>query len=260
MRYGDFRWIDIEAMDKDRVVVICPLASLEQHGHHLPLLTDTYLVTEVAERAEAVLQDSALLTPTLWLGASDHHLDFAGTLTVPNTLYVEMIKNLVRCFVQAGFQRLLFLNGHGGNIAPAQVAITEMVNSCEACESALIAFSSYWTLAEDQFSPERHDLDSQQLSHACEYETSMMLATKEGLVHLEDAQSGPPTIDSPFFHSEHGGRVTLARRFRNMTKSGSLGQPDSATAEKGESLLRAATGEVVSFVREFQTWPKPKIV
>jgi hypothetical protein len=81
VRYGDKRWIDIDAMDKDRVVVVCPIGSLEQHGHHLPLLTDTYLVTEVAERVEKKLSDKVLLTPTLWLGASDHHLDFPGTVS-----------------------------------------------------------------------------------------------------------------------------------------------------------------------------------
>ncbi|MCH8840098.1 MAG: creatininase family protein, partial [Planctomycetes bacterium] len=83
MRYGEKRWIDIDAMDKDRVVVVCPIGSLEQHGHHLPLLTDTNLVTEVAERVEKKLSDKVLLTPTLWLGASDHHLDFPGTVSVP---------------------------------------------------------------------------------------------------------------------------------------------------------------------------------
>ncbi|MEO2045830.1 MAG: creatininase family protein [Pirellulales bacterium] len=97
--------------------------SAEQHGHHLPLLTDTYLVTEVAERVEQTLLDKVLLTPTLWLGASDHHLDFPGTISVPNTFYVEMIKNMVRCFVKAGFRRVLLLNGHGGNIAPGEVRL-----------------------------------------------------------------------------------------------------------------------------------------
>ena len=131
MRYGDCRWVDIDAMDKDGVVVVCPIAALEQHGHHLPLLTDTYLATEVAERVEQAVPDKVLLTPTLWVGASDHHLDFPGTVSLPNTLYVEVIKNVVRCFVRAGFRRILLLNGHGGNIAPGTVAITELANECD---------------------------------------------------------------------------------------------------------------------------------
>ena len=260
MRYGDCRWIDIDATDKDSVVLVCPTAALEQHGHHLPLLTDTYLVTEVAERVERKLPEKVLLTPTLWLGASDHHLDFPGTVTVPNTLYVEMIKNMVRCFVKAGFRRILFLNGHGGNIAPGDVAITEMANSPDECDGAMIAFSSYWTIAGPAFAPEKHDIQSPMLSHACEYETSMMQVVRGDLVHMDDAKAGPPVIDSPFFHSELGGRVSLASRFQRLTATGAMGQPELATAEKGESLLSAAADEVAAFIEDFLTWPPTRVL
>ena len=94
MRYGNCRWVDIQATDKDQIVVVVPTGALEQHGRHLPLLTDTILVTEVAERVEKKLSDQVLLVPTLWLGASDHHLDFPGTLSLPNTVYPEMIKHV----------------------------------------------------------------------------------------------------------------------------------------------------------------------
>jgi creatinine amidohydrolase len=73
MRYANLRWTDIARLEKDRVLVVCPLGSIEQHGHHLPLVTDTALVTAVAEEVEARVADRLLLVPTLWLGASDHH-------------------------------------------------------------------------------------------------------------------------------------------------------------------------------------------
>lgn len=78
MKYGDGCWVDIEQADKNKVVVV-PLGSMEQHGHHSPLLTDTYLVTAVAERVEQELREQTYFLPTLWLGASDHHLDLPGT-------------------------------------------------------------------------------------------------------------------------------------------------------------------------------------
>ncbi len=260
MRYGDCRWIDIDAVDKDHVVVVCPTASMEQHGHHLPLLTDTYLVTEVAERVQRKLSDKVLLTPTLWLGASDHHLDFPGTVTVPNTLYVEMVKNIVRCFVKAGFRRMLFLNGHGGNMAPGEVAITEMSNSTDECDGAMVVFSSYWTIAGPAFEPRKHGIESPEVTHACEYETSMMLATHHNLVRMEDAKAGPPVIDSPFFHSERGSRVSLASRFHRLTATGAMGQPHLGTPQKGESLLSAAADEVAAFIDDFLTWTQPRVL
>jgi creatinine amidohydrolase len=252
MRYGDCRWVDVEEMDKDKVVVVCPVAALEQHGHHLPLLTDTYLVTEVAERVERALPDEVMLTPTLWVGASDHHLDFPGTVSLPNTLYVEVLKQVVRCYVQAGFRRILLLNGHGGNIAPGTVAITELANSCDDVDGLLLAFSSYWELA--GYDSETHGLETAFVSHACEYETSMMLVVKGELVHMDQAQAGSPVIESPFYHSELGGKVTVAGRFHRLTPTGAMGSPEKATTDKGETLLSAGATEVVKFIEEFLTW------
>ena len=254
MRYGDCCWRDIECADKDETVVVCPTASLEQHGHHLPLLTDTYLVTGVAERVHQQLADRILLTPTLWLGASDHHLDFPGTVTVPNSLYSSIIGNIVRCFVRAGFRRIFFLNGHGGNQVPGHNAITEMANSCDSCDQVYMAFSSYWTIAKPVMGAKQHGMESEQLSHACEYETSMMLALHEDLVVLERAKAASPAIDSPFFRSQEGGRLAIAGRFHRETSTGAMGQPELATAEKGSSLLDAIVAEVSACIADFATW------
>ena len=254
MYYGDCRWIDIRDLNKDETVVVCPLASVEQHGHHLPILTDTYLVTGVADGVHERLGDKVVLTPTLWLGASDHHLDFPGTITVPNTLYTEMIKNMLRCFVRAGFRRVFFLNGHGGNQIPGSNAITEMANSCDACDSTLVTLASYWIISQPVMSAERHGMTSKQLSHAGEYETSMMLHLKKELVHMEMAKGQPPTIDTPFYSTENGGRVSFASRFYRQTETGALGSPEFSTAEKGESLLNAIIDEVTAFIEDFLTW------
>jgi creatinine amidohydrolase len=255
MYYGDCRWVEIQELDKGRVVVVCPLASLEQHGHHLPLLTDTYLVTAVAEGVHRKLRDRILLTPTLWLGASDHHLDFPGTVTVPNTLYTEMIKQMVRCFVRAGFTRVLLLNGHGGNVTPGLNAITELSNSCDACDAAHLALASYWTIAAPVMGAERHGMQSKQLSHACEYETSMMLQLHKDLVVMSHAKASPPVVSTPFYHSEQLGRLSVAGRFHRRTETGAMGRPDLATAEKGASLLAAIVDEVAACIEDFAAWP-----
>ena len=258
MRYGNCRWVDIDAMQKDSVVVVCPVGALEQHGHHLPLLTDTLLVTEVAERVERKLPDQVLLVPTLWLGSSDHHLDFPGTLSASGTLYVEIIKNVVRCLVRAGFCRIFFLNGHGGNTAPGILAVTEMANSRDECDGALVAFGDYWD--GPVFDPEKHGMETPQATHACEFETSMMLSVAGELVHMDQAEAGPPPIDTKFYHSQHGGRVTLAGRFHRKTATGAMGRPELATAAKGQSLLAAAVDEVAALVEDFLTWELPQVL
>lgn len=253
MKYGDGCWVDIEQSDKNKVVVI-PLGSMEQHGHHSPLLTDTYLVTAVAERVERGLREETYFLPTLWLGASDHHLDLPGTTSVPNHVYTLVIKNIVRSISRAGFRRIFFLNGHGGNVIPGTQAITELANESDEYNELWMALASYWSVASPVMAAENHGMQTQQLTHACEYETSMMLWLHGEIMRMDRVTSSPPLLDSPFFHSEHGGRINVAKRMSTWTPTGAMGGPQHATAEKGESLLNAITGEVVSFLRNFATW------
>jgi creatinine amidohydrolase len=254
MHWGELRWPQVEALDKDTVVV-APLASVEQHGRHLPLLTDTMLVTEVAARAQAELGETALWLPPLWLGSAGHHMDFPGTLSLPVTVYSEVIKSLTRSILQAGFRRILYLCGHGGNEIPTSQALAELASESEEANAALLAVSCYWTLAGAALDPARHGMKQAALAHACEYETSMMLVTRPDLVAMGEAAAPPAAIDTRWWSSETGGLVNVFKRFRRLTDTGAMGLPAEATAQKGESLLAAVTAEVVRFVREFAAWP-----
>ncbi|MDE0301503.1 MAG: creatininase family protein [Candidatus Poribacteria bacterium] len=253
MKYGDGCWVDIEQADKNKVVVV-PLGSMEQHGHHSPLLTDTYLVTAVAERVENELREETYFLPTLWLGASDHHLDLPGTTSVPNHVYTLVIKNIVRSISKAGFQRIFFLNGHGGNVIPGTQALTELANESDEYNNLWMALASYWSVASPAMAAESHGMRTKQLTHACEYETSMMLALHGEIMRMDRVTASPPLLDSPFFHSERGGRVNVAKRMNTWTPTGAMGGPQHATEEKGESLLNAITDEVVLFLKDFATW------
>src|SRR5436853_507194 len=82
MLWHEQSWPQIQTIDKKMPVVI-PLGSCEQHGHHLPLFVDSMEVTAIAQRVEEKLRERILLLPTLWLGHSDHHKDFPGTISVP---------------------------------------------------------------------------------------------------------------------------------------------------------------------------------
>ncbi|HZZ42888.1 MAG TPA: creatininase family protein [Tepidisphaeraceae bacterium] len=254
MLWHEHSWPQIQSLNKNLPVII-PLGSIEQHGHHLPLIVDTAQVTAVADRAEKSLGSSALFLPTLWLGCSEHHLDFPGTISVPASLYSQNIKSIARCILHAGFNRIFFLNGHGGNEAPAAQALTEFVGENNTADSAHLAFASWWHVARDSIAPPRHGLTTPAISHACEYETSLMLTIRPDLVNLPAAREPAPPITSPWFHSEYGGKVRLFHRFHQYTPVGSMGRPSAATAQKGESLLTAITDDVVAFIKDFSSWP-----
>src|SRR3978361_367235 len=107
MQLGDRGWTDIQQL-VDRVVVV-PLGSLEQHGHHLPLFTDSLIGTEVARRAEAELGDEALFLPMLWIGASYHHRTFPGTVSISNDVYTRVLVDMLESLISTGFRRIFLL-------------------------------------------------------------------------------------------------------------------------------------------------------
>jgi len=238
------------------------LGSLEQHGHHLPLFVDSLQVTAVAEKVEKMLPERMLLVPTFWLGTSHHHLDFPGTITIPPTLYSENIKWLARCVLRAGFKRVFFLNGHGGNETPATHALTELIAENDEAAAAQLAFGSWWYVGREAIKPEKLGLATEFVSHACEYETSFILALRPDLVRLQEAREGPPAIDSAWVNCEYPGRsrVSVFHRFHRLTATGNMGKPTAATAEKGRAILDGVANDVAAFLREFATWKEFKVL
>ena len=260
MYWGHLRRPTIEGVDKDRVVAVVPLGSMEQHGRHLPVLTDTILVSEVADRVHAELGDEVLLLPTLWLGASDHHRDFPGTISADLSLYARVVRSIAESVLAAGFRRIFFLNGHGGNEVPAAHGLQELANECDLANEAYVVLSSYWALAKASLEPEIHGMRQPTLTHACEYETSMMLFLRSDLVAMAEASANRPVYSGTWWHSEAGGAAQVFKRFAYRTPTGSMGFPDQATDKKGQSLLEAMAGETVAFIKDFATWPPtPKL-
>ncbi len=256
MQYAHLSWPETKQAVADAVVVV-PLGSIEQHGHHLPLVTDTHLVTTVADAVEQAIGDRVLRLPTLWTGASDHHLDFPGTVSLPNSLYTQVIKSVVRCLVKAGATRVLLLNGHGGNLIPGHQALTELSNESDEADAVWTVFASYWHVGAEAMSPERHGMTTPEITHACEYESSMMLYTAGDLVHLERAIETEPMLTSSYVCGRRKNRVTFFTRFARQTASGSMGKPSAATPEKGRSLIESIVTDVAAFVEDFLTWPDP---
>jgi creatinine amidohydrolase len=238
-------------------VAICPAGSLEQHGQHLPLGTDSMIVTHIAEQVEARCREWTVLLPTLWLGASHHHLGFAGTVSVSASMFTEMVAQEARCLVQAGFRRILFLNGHGGNTAPICQALAELAPEYRELPELWIAHSTYWTTAgiSSQSVP---GMETGNLSHACEYETSMILHLRHELVDMSKAKGDrAEPFESAYFYQQAEGplRVNVSRCFEQWTGTGAMGQPQHATAEKGERIFAVAIDAVTDFVKEFRGWP-----
>src|ERR1051325_1654859 len=125
MQLTDLSWTKVQALSKDTPVVF-PVAALEQHGHHMPLFTDSILLGEIVRRISEQMGERVLFAPLMWLGNSDHHLDFPGTLSAAPRTYLDLLNGLLENFIQHGFRRLVFINGHGGNDVPGKQAVFEV--------------------------------------------------------------------------------------------------------------------------------------
>ena len=257
MQFGEMHWPEAGAAAERKAVVIVPLGSLEQHGHHLPLLTDSLIGAEVARRAEAELAgDGFLFLPILWLGASDHHRSFPGTVSVSTDTYVRMVTELADSLIGSGFRRLFFLNAHAGNINPARLALTELqIRYRKELPDLYLVFASWFDIAGKAVAA-IEGLSQQVISHACEWETSAILATRPELVG-DERPSTRRSFESAFWCPDfrRPSRVDVMRTLEQSSPPGALGYPERSTAEKGEAILSVAAHEVATFLREFGTWP-----
>lgn len=252
MRLQNAKWPDLAAL-KDRIFVV-PLGSLEQHGPHLPVFTDSLIIGHIADHVEELASDRIVLLPVQWLGHSPHHRRL-GCVSLDLMPYVEMIRGICRSLVAIGARKILLLNGHGGNDIPCKAALRELKSEFEDLRDLYIAYATYWNLASREFGAIRES-PSGGMGHACEMETSIMLSEHADLVDMAKAARGGPsedrgyrTIDmlkpEPHF---------LIAEFDEYSPSGVIGMPEFANADKGRKFLEAAAQAVIRFLDDFAKW------
>jgi creatinine amidohydrolase len=243
---------ELNALAARDAVVIVPVGSTEQHGPHLPTQVDSLLVGEIARRAARRVKDTPIVvTPTVWSGLAEHHISLGGTLSLDFQTFFAVLRCLCRSLVRQGFSRILLLNGHGGNIA----ALTVVVNELAVELDRPIATTSYWPLAKDDFAA---ILERQKtVRHACEAETSMLLALAPELVDMAKAENAVGPTERELAEVTGTEAAHRWRSFKARTSHGAIGDPRVATAEKGERLLDAAAAAVARLVSNREFWALP---
>lgn len=236
MKLQDLSWPEVEQADRN-VIVLIPTGSLEQHGRHLPLYTDSLIVTAVAEGVESFLPDQVLLTPTIWLGASGHHLAFPGSLSAEFSSYIGAITSIVNSLIPHGFTRFYVLNGHGGNTDPNGIAVRELkakFPNLTFVKTGYFEFATQ-TIAETLEGPLK------EMAHACEAETSLVLHLRPDLVRKSQLRDDGLRPNPPI--------RGLVHHFDQSTEDGSIGYATLATPEKGKRIFDSAVSGVVEDIR-----------
>ncbi|MEF8884585.1 MAG: creatininase family protein [Haloarculaceae archaeon] len=235
--------------DADGSVAVVPVGSVEQHGDHLPVATDTILAEAVAAHgAERVADDVPILvTPPVWAGNSPHHVAFGGTISVGVHGLLDLLERVAGSVLDNGFDALLFVNGHGGNRATVGDAVSTVG---AARPDAQVLGVTYFELA-DSFVHDVRESDAGGMAHAGEFETSLLLHLRPALVD-EDAMDADP-MDEPYERAAGDmfdeGPLAVYRSFEEYSASGAVGDPQLASAEKGERIFESLGDELESLLR-----------
>lgn len=247
MKFHEMTAPELRRVPRDSTVLMAPIAACEQHSRHLPTFTDTILVTAVAEGVEQRLPRQVVLLPTLWLGASHHHLPFGGTLSLPVDSHAAVLCELLTPLLDDGYQRVLILNGHGGNIDTLHMALRRLQ---PRYRDRALTGASYWELADKELAGLAEG-GRKSMGHACEFETSMVLALRPDLVRkteiLDDPRKDEPALRGLF----------MADDMQQITDHGAVGFPQLASADKGRKFLNAAIERTAEVVQALLQRPVP---
>jgi creatinine amidohydrolase len=257
LEFGKLTWPEVAWAAGEGRVPIVPIATLEDHGRHLPVDTDLVLVEAVCRGAAGRLPAETVLLPPIVHGYSPHHMDFPGTITIRWDTFCRYCTDVALSLVRHGFERVLLVNGHGSNQnlveTAARLAMVEEPESLVAASFYLVSEKSARVIEEVR------DSTRGGMAHACELETSLYLHLQPEAVDMSEAvdERGYPATNHAWMDWSDG-PLKLMPWWSSFSESGVQGDATRATAEKGRALLEAATEEIATYVRELRSLPLPR--
>lgn len=226
-------WPEAEKKINEVPVALIPVGATEQHGLHLPIGTDIFLAEKLSEMVSE--RTGALVYPSVNFGYSWVWRDRIGTVSLEQQVLQKVLKNVVQSVERYGIRLLIFVNGHEANSATIKYAVREIQD--ETSVKVLGAFYPGWPKVYEDY------LESPTwggMFHACEFETSMMLAAREELVHMELATEEYP--ERPLLYGMDNTSIG------DLSKSGTYGNPKVATKEKGEKMLEIFSDQIAKII------------
>ena len=224
-------WPEVQAeIEAGRGTVVVAFGATEQHGLHMPLGTDALIGDHLARRLADRLD--AFVAPTVRVGCSEHHVGFAGTMSLAQETYHAVVADLVGSLLRGGFRRVVLLPTHGGNFAPLAAAVGQLD---EAARDHVVALTDLGVLFEIAQMGERdHGVPLAEGGlHAGEWETSMLLAIHPEMVRMDRAQAGYTGDLETAVGSMFAGGVA------SISENGTIGDPARASVEHGQRYWAA---------------------
>lgn len=252
---AEMTWPEVEERARECDVVIIPTGSTEQHGRHLPVKTDIFAASEIARLAVERVWDRMhpTIAPPVHFGYSPEHTYFPGTLTVRYSVFVDLLTDVCVSLRRHGFRKIVFFNGHGGNTMGG-VLSTAMVEAKKATD-AFIAMVSWWDLA-----PKGLSRLETPASHACEMETSVMLALGVPVDMKKAEGRVPPSpirgySDYGLTSESFGVLNTEFWGIFSRVPSGAIGDPRRASKAKGQRIVEESVANFAEMLLRIREKP-----
>lgn len=241
----EMSWPQVRAaIDAGQRTVVAAAGSMEQHGPHLPMQTDTLLGTFLAgaivERLSGVIQG-----PTIPFGVSEHHMPFAGTITLDKETFKTVVRQYAESLAAHGFETIVIVPSHGGNFGPLGELESEMGG--KVGDARFIAYSDLNAFIRPMFEVAEKDgvTAAQAGAHAGEAETSMVLAANGSLVDMDHAEEGYVGDFGPAAQ-----KIIFEQGMVALTSNGILGDARPATTERGFAYREAMADMLANWIRE----------
>ncbi len=252
------KWVDLvpsefEKLAREQRLCVVPMGSLERHGEHIPFGCDLVVAETVAQRAAEL--EPCVVFPGYFLGQVHEAACFTGTVNLPQALAVEVLSKVLDGIAANGFEKIVILNGHGGNNAFLDYFAMSQLDQPRD-------YVLYTMFAGAAMTPEeQREMDAiwqtQPLGHACEAETSLYMACRPGLVRLDLAGEQTAEPLGRFGHLRPQGIHNAHWWYADFPQN-VVGQPWAATQEKGEhalDLMVRATARALRVIKDDQTAP-----
>jgi creatinine amidohydrolase len=253
----DMTWPQVAEEIKQSKVALIPVGATEQHGHHMPMGSDSYCAFEVARRTAQ--KEQALVVPVLPFGISHCHMSFPGSITLSCFTMAKVIMEICESLYAHGIDKFIFINGHGHNGPSINIAMDEFKKDKKA-----YLFLIPWWIAGGKLTAELWDFKNGNLpdGHAADIEASGMMAINPDLVDKSKAGRvvlGEVKGTKIKFHKStavslgsYPVELTTVSDFKQFTDSGLIGGALNASAEKGEKVLEAVSDYLAELVRELK--------
>jgi creatinine amidohydrolase len=229
-------WQEVDAYLQHSQGVIIPIGSTEQHGPSGLIGTDFICAETIAKGVGEKV--SGMVTSTLTIGMAEHHLAFAGTISLQPQTLMLVVRDVVRSLARHGFKRLFFINGHGGNIAILRSSFSEVYNEFPDLRCRL----ANWWMGKNTFRLARELYGDQEGSHATPSEVAVtMYSYPSAIKKVELTAPAPP--DTGIFSPDD---------FRRRYPDGRMGSnPNLATIADGQRLYETAVAELAEYYTDF---------